>query len=351
MQPTFDETYNCTNFCTNYSGTFLVNPSNAYLVSVSEFILSGSGIPRLEIYCTAPNFRSAVDRAEHTLTADSLSVLLRALSPPYCLLQTLVCDYLVVAKKVPVPKFAAEVIRTNRSIERLDIRGSNLGEEGLALVLSALSENPVLVELNISDNKLGDKGAEAVATFLHKNTTIQRLGLSQNSIGAHGFCVLFKVLEVHNRTLRSLVAYENNADDEAAPFLSRMIAFNNVVEELDLAENYLTDQVLALIANGVLKNEVLRRLDLELNHFSDSGGRVLAQMLRGNRGLTTLGLGRINMSEGVIMELAEALNSATCTVREVYVRESFSADGKETMEILQGAVRKTIVTEMRGIHC
>lgn len=58
------------------------------------------------------------------------------------------------------------------------------GEDGIAELQEALSENDTLEELYLDQNNLENLGAGVLANFLVNNTTLRVLDLTKNKIGS-----------------------------------------------------------------------------------------------------------------------------------------------------------------------
>ncbi len=79
-----------------------------------------------------------------------------------------------------------------------------------------LSNKTELTHLYLNNNLIEDEGAEFIATALKSNKTLQYLYLNNNSINYHGLHKLAQTLEQDNKTLKSLVVYNNFVTEEKA---------------------------------------------------------------------------------------------------------------------------------------
>ncbi|CAG8668631.1 9698_t:CDS:1, partial [Funneliformis mosseae] len=88
------------------------------------------------------------------------------------------------------------LFKENKSIKRLDLHGESGRRFGSLLgeSLSGLKENNTLEKLNIKGNAIGDNGAKVLSEALKFNKTLRALGCDENEIGIEGYSAIHKVL-------------------------------------------------------------------------------------------------------------------------------------------------------------
>ncbi|CAG8533196.1 4274_t:CDS:2, partial [Scutellospora calospora] len=97
-------------------------------------------------------------------------------------------------------KKACEVIgklfRSNKNILELNLQGNSERKWGhfLGAQLLKLDENTRLERLNIEGNSISDQGAKSLSEALKKNVTLKSLNIDDNEIGIDGYLSLHKVL-------------------------------------------------------------------------------------------------------------------------------------------------------------
>jgi len=62
-------------------------------------------------------------------------------------------------------------------LQKLDISGMNIGNEGAIILSESLKKNKTLTKLDLSYNKIGESGAESLWRMLQGNTLLKKLGL------------------------------------------------------------------------------------------------------------------------------------------------------------------------------
>ena len=155
-------------------------------------------------------------------------------------------------------------------LEGLCIRGTDNGEEGVALLAAGLRRGgmPSLTRLVLAKAQIGEQGAAALATGLTKRAlpALEMLYLSLNQIGDAGLAALAPAL-------RQL------------PRLEYLYLHSNQIGDRGLAS------LLAEPMQGVLSS--LQTLYLEDNQITDDGCAALASSLRNGAlpALTELGVG------------------------------------------------------------
>eukprot|EP00984_Skeletonema_dohrnii_P010898 scaffold4287_cov110-Skeletonema_dohrnii-CCMP3373.AAC.1 len=159
----------------------------------------------------------------------------------------------------------AFVLDINRcqSLESLRFEDCNLGEDGFAVIATALSTYPQLEELHLQHNNIGLTGCTALAD------TLRGWGASN---------------------LKTLDLDDNGIDDQGLQTLAAGIA-NTKLEELYLSDNLITAVGLRSMSDYIQSDSCcLKNLHLHRVNFGDEGAVALADALMGNKSLTSLHL-------------------------------------------------------------
>lgn len=75
-----------------------------------------------------------------------------------------------------------EYIKTNQNMKSLKLLKNKITNDGVAVLLKALSENTSLISLNLSQNMLNDKVLDIFTSYFQTNHHIKLLCLNQNNI-------------------------------------------------------------------------------------------------------------------------------------------------------------------------
>lgn len=158
-----------------------------------------------------------------------------------------------------------EILRTNKSLERLSIFSCNNIKSRAAIEISAgLENNTTLTYLCLGNNEIGNKGAVAIGAMLGKNTSITYLSLQCNNIKVEGGCAIAEALKTNN-TLTELSLTGNHTGDTTAVALGRALETNTTLVVLELQENHIGNEGLRALIKGLETNNRLERIEFSYN--------------------------------------------------------------------------------------
>ena len=99
----------------------------------------------------------------------------------------------------------ATMLKTNSSLERLDLERCGIDSRGGVEFGEALTKNKTLRFLNLSDNALGDDGVKGLCVGLEENTSLEQLRLNGDTLlGEDGVLLLLKYMQERNASLKKL---------------------------------------------------------------------------------------------------------------------------------------------------
>ena len=234
----------------------------------------------------------------------------------------------------------AAVLRGHRNVRHLDLTGCELTAEDVSVVASALlaprtlddgSRSPAaLTSLALSFNpSIGAAGAAALAEALRDNHMLVMLHLSSCAIGVEGASALGTVLAAGGGLgLEQLTLDANGIGDEGARAFAEALRKDNHTISLALSGNGIGAKGIEAIARAITpaprepttttlqgwpssepRASALRSLNLHSNDAGDSGAVALADMLRQNTKLGSLGLWDNGISRVGAQALLEALDA------------------------------------------
>lgn len=185
-------------------------------------------------------------------------------------------------------EIVAKHVMEHKKCKVLVLHHNNITEKGALHLSEALKNNTSLEKLNIGYNKIGDRGVvHIVESLLMNNSTLAKLHLQSNSITKVGAGYLAKMLRI-NPTMRKLGLDYNKIGNEGVKLLSLALSSNS--------ESTASSNGSPLIA-----------LYLDENCITDEGIYYLADMLKVNRTLTGLALGRNDISDLGVQKLIQTL--------------------------------------------
>ncbi len=241
-------------------------------------------------------------------------------------------------------KFISEVLRTNRTLEYLDISDSRMGDEGAEAIADIFKNNITLKWLCINKINMGDKGAQAIAEALKTNETLEYLEFADNPISDAGIKMLATAEDIHYLRRRGIPRLcSEKADQKTRTKVIRWLkGETSGIEEIDLTEAHknmelstaignatLIGKVLGcnpriialrligttakdvmIIANeGLKNNRTLVNLDFSDNDIGNDGARIIADVLKTNETLKQLWLRRSNIMDDGARAIVDVLKS------------------------------------------
>eukprot|EP00984_Skeletonema_dohrnii_P009312 scaffold3549_cov110-Skeletonema_dohrnii-CCMP3373.AAC.14 len=173
-------------------------------------------------------------------------------------------------------------------LERLDLDGFNIDDDGSAVLSAGLGSLPRLKSLYLANNSIGDQGLQSLVGGM-VNCNLEQLILSTNLCSLSGHRSLGTLVQ-RATSLKSLNLCGNAIDDEGLQGLVEGMANCCSLQTLYLSDNHLITAVgLRSIAPFFQSNNCcLKVLWLFGINFGDDGAAALANGLIGNESLINL---------------------------------------------------------------
>jgi Ran GTPase-activating protein (RanGAP) involved in mRNA processing and transport len=199
---------------------------------------------------------------------------------------------------------------TSTGATELDCGLAGFDDADVIQLTKILARNPILVHLNLSGNAFGEDGARGVARALRVNRALTKLDLRNNVIDDGGALSLVDALRV-NRTLTVLDLPGNHIGDEGAREIAGALAGRDGdggwagITTLRLGANQWSSLGNAALLKSLAKNTSLTHLDLSRSSLSAKDGGLVAESLRVNRSLRTLGLDFNSLGDAGAQSIAQ----------------------------------------------
>ena len=171
---------------------------------------------------------------------------------------------------------------TNKSLRKVDLESSNVAEEGMVDIVTALSMHPHLKHLDLNRNHLRKNGCVALATLLRCSATeLEHLYLSRNDIGDEGIEALVPALTNCNHLKELYLIGNPSITTKGWQSLATMLeAPNSNLQELYISQNNIDDEAAATFANALANNQTLHTLHLDHNpSITAVGWQALSKIL------------------------------------------------------------------------
>jgi Ran GTPase-activating protein (RanGAP) involved in mRNA processing and transport len=237
-------------------------------------------------------------------------------------------------------KLLKQAIHANPQLSVLKLSYNALGDEGAAIIASALQlpngeHHGHLSVLDLGFNSIGDKGCEALAVHgLAGNYTLQTLYLSGNNIGEKGALSIAGAI-LHGSALLNLYLSANKLGPIGMKAIAGAIAKNDILvsslgaieaasksahsmQELHVGSSSIRSEGFLAIPRMLLTNSSLRSLCVVNNGIDDDDLALLAQALSQNKNLPLETL-RLSFNEITCAGVEHLMNSiwGSPTLREL----------------------------------
>ena len=236
-----------------------------------------------------------------------------------------------------VPNLEEEDIKTE-NLEVLELRYGFLGNESLGTIEKIMDKSAMWL-LNLSDNSIDWKALDKLRQILEKDKLVM-LSLEHNSLGL-GACDLMESLP-QNLSVLNLSRNKLTLCEE----LKDILKGNEVLRCLYLDGNNIRLGV-GSIAEGLKFNKALTTLGLSNTRVTDREAKQLAEALKLNKSLVNLDLSRNKVTELGALELWEALQYNE-TLVALDLQDNKSTDGSK-LESIDARRLKQQIDEMKQI--
>ena len=182
----------------------------------------------------------------------------------------------------------------NHNLSHLEFQGIAIGHEDTQNLASALDRmnHHSLKGLTMENTEIGDEGLAEIATALRLHPQLEKLQLYDNDLGRDGCIALGNSLSSwpHSNKLETLHIGSNAIDDEGLQALVSDMMNCRSLKALDLMYNQsiTADGLRSLSPLLQSENNSLETLYLYGINFGDDGAVALAEGLRGNKSLNQL---------------------------------------------------------------
>ena len=178
----------------------------------------------------------------------------------------------------------------NTTLKELDLSYNWLGYHGSRAAHELLLQNQSLTGLICSGDKITDRCAHYWAKIVRTTKSLRKLDLSYNELGDEAGKKLGPAI-AENDTLEELSLKWNQLRQDGALSIARSLIRNGRLKDLDLSWNGFADNGAAAVGRALKKNSTLESLNLRHNRISENGAKLLAQGIEVNSKLKHLQVG------------------------------------------------------------
>ena len=185
--------------------------------------------------------------------------------------------------------------KSSPAIRTYYLAGNCLTAEGAAKLGNALKQNNTVESLWLKRNPLQVGGVRQIAQMLEANQSLQTLDLVNVGMLDEGVKILFESLK-HNSSLRTLYIDANGIGVAGARYIADYFEYLKQTGQIGLtglfmAINRLGDEGTKIIADAISNYPYLKRLDFSSNRIQSNGLKVLLERVETLPELIYLGIG------------------------------------------------------------
>lgn len=234
----------------------------------------------------------------------------------------------------------AAILRNNTGIQIISLRFNNMEVEGIKAIAAVLPQAGIL-SMDLRGNNLGDDGLRFLSNALSNGAKVQNLHLAQNGFSAAGIKFLADALPWSQ--VKVLYIYTNNIGDEGAGYLAAAFP-QSLLQDLDIGNSNLGIQGIRWIIDALLKSQIqylslwqshignetmqfiaaslpqakIHTLFLGGNNLGNDGAKYAAALLSQSKTLKSLDLGMNGISDQGAEFLAAASTQSPLQYLEIY---------------------------------
>ena len=181
------------------------------------------------------------------------------------------------------------------AIKTYYLAGNCFTAEGAAKLGNAFKQNHTVESLWLKRNPLKIEGVRQIAQMLEVNQSLRTLDLVNVGMLDAGVKILFESLK-QNKSLRTLYIDANGITSVGARYIAEYFEYLKQTKQIGLtglfmAINRLGDKGVKIIANAISNYPHLKRLDFSSNRIQNSGLTVLLEKINTLPQLSYLGIG------------------------------------------------------------
>jgi len=229
------------------------------------------------------------------------------------------------------------VIRSNNTINDIDLSCNLIGDEGARHLAQALTENNTVKYIYLGSNQIGDNGVRHLANALRESKTISYISLERNSISFKGIKYLTDALK-ENNTINYINLGFNFIDDRGVKYFADALRKNNAIKHIYLTDNYIRTEGAKHLAKFFEKNNSIKSIDLSRNDIGDEGAKYLVKALRKNNMINFIKLDNSCIGDEGAASIAKLI--ANSNYRLEHIDLSYGHIGVKGLKCIAEAITK-----------
>jgi len=175
----------------------------------------------------------------------------------------------------------SEALKSNNSLEYLNLDDTDLNNESLIIISEALKINTALTKLIICGDEISNNGVESLSAALMVNTTLKKLTIASENIDDTGLEHLCEVLK-HNSSLTSLGVEFCAISAVGVTQLAASLLDNTSITSLSFKGIILTAEMLEPIAELLKTSTFITSINLNHTELYEEVVVMLHEVLKSN---------------------------------------------------------------------
>lgn len=189
----------------------------------------------------------------------------------------------------------------------IDLRQEQLTDRDIEIIVQQAIIQKQCTRLWLASNKITAAGAACLANALVDNKHLERLFLFGNPLGEKGIKFLMASLATDNKNLKILNLQETSINDSSIEYIIEMLKTNKTLLSLSLGKNDISDYGLKSILDTLLNyNSTLQYLDVSCHRrITNESVEVLENFIRNRKYLNELCMYDCHISPTIKENLAK----------------------------------------------
>ena len=242
----------------------------------------------------------------------------------------------------------ANALKQNQTVESLWLKRNPLKIEGVRQIAEMLEVNQSLRTLDLVNVGMLDEGVKILFESLKQNSSLRTLYIDANGISEEGARYIAEYFEYLKQTkqvgLTGLFMAMNRLGDEGVKIIANAISNYPHLKRLDFSSNRIQNSGLAVLLERINTLPQLIYLGIGLykstsdlrelpNYFDGEGANIIANFLQTNKTLQMMEIKDVNLRDGGLAEIAEALEQNTTLLDLSYAQFQYSIPETVTAKI------------------
>jgi len=224
--------------------------------------------------------------------------------------------------------YFAPMLAQNVYLQFLNLAGNSIGNEGVKLLLEAITQQEAITYLNIECNEFTTAAAPDIKTFLGTTKSCKVLILARNNLGDKGIEILADQLAFKRSIIENIDLSSVEMTRQGFILLMLRIKQNCHLKVLKVDNNQLgSHHPYGAVGQVLQQGGVLEEFSAVNCELTDNFGTVFCDCLRTNKNLRKFNFSRNLLGDQTAVLFAKSMSERICNLEECNF--SYNAIGEE----------------------